>query len=449
MEGVLWKGIIRYALPLMISFIIQQLYNTVDTAIVGRYAGSSALAAVGSTNSLVNLLVGVFLGIANGTGVVFGQYYGAKDTKNMKSVLDTSMVISLLAGALLTVIGVVLAPLMLGAINCPAEIRGSSAVYLRIYFAGMIPMLVYNVGAGIIYAVGDSKNPLIYLALSGLINFILDFVFVAVFHWGVAGAAFATTLSQLISAVLICGHLIKKFPKEYCLVVRSIRYSALMSRQILRISIPCAIQSAMFDIANLIVSSHINFHGTTIIAANAAQNKIDAFTWITIKAFSMTSTTLTSQCVGAKIGSRAKKGIALCLVFSLIGSGLMAGSFLLFGRAFLGIFTDDAAVIDHGVLMFSIIAPFSWLYSVSEVISGAIRGAGKPVPVTVITAVTVCVYRVLWLSIFCTFVTRDIRAVYWCYPISWMMCNVCTLLYYRFGHWMPKGLELFGKKSEE
>ncbi len=431
LEGVLWKGIIRYALPLMISFVIQQLYNTVDTAIVGRFAGSDALAAVGSTNSLVNLLVGVFLGVANGTGVVFGTYYGANDAKSMKRVLDTAVMIAAIAGALLTAVGVVLAPMMLGLINCPESIIGMAAVYLRIFFSGMIMMLLYNVGGGIILASGDSRSPLIYLAISGFVNFVLDYVFVAIFHWGVGGAAFATVLAQLLSAVLIFFHLIKRFPEEYRLIPSKMKWDGHMAGQIMKISIPCAIQSAMFDIANLIIQSFVNSHGATVIAAMTAYNKIDAFTFILTRSFSMTASTLSSQCLGACEPKRSRTGIRLCMAFSMSSTVVLAAVYILFGRTFLKLFTDDAAVLDHGVLLFRTITPLGWTYAVSEIIGGGIRGAGRPGPVTAITAITICGFRILWLSTVCTFLTDDIRFVYLCYPLSWTLCNIVMVIYYR------------------
>ena len=311
--GSLWKGIIRYALPLMLSSVIQQLYNTVDTAIVGRFAGSDTLAAVGSTGSLVNLLVGLFLGIAAGTGVVFGTYFGAKDTRNMKRALDTSTILAFFAGALLTLIGIFLAPQMLDLINCPAEIKNMAAQYLRWFFAGMIPMLLYNVGAGIIYAVGDSRSPLIYLAISGFINFVLDYIFVAIFHWGAAGAAIATTISQIFSAIFILTHLIKKFPAEYKLEPAHLNWDKHMAGHILKIAIPCGLQAIMFDISNLIVQAKVNSFGTLAIAGMISYNKVDAFNFIVIHAFSMTGTTLMSQNIGAGNLPRAKKAYASAL----------------------------------------------------------------------------------------------------------------------------------------
>jgi len=433
-EGSLWKGIIRYALPLMFSSVIQQLYNTVDTAIVGRFAGNDALAAVGSTGSLVNLLVGLFLGIASGTGVVFGTYFGAKDSRNMKHALDTATIIAFFAGALLTFIGVVFAPMMLDLINCPAEIKTMSAQYLRWFFAGMIPMLMYNVGAGIIYAVGDSRSPLIYLTISGFINFVLDYIFVAIFHWSAAGAAIATTIAQLFSAVFILTHLIRKFPSEYKLEPARLNWDSHMAVNILKIAIPCGLQAIMFDISNLIVQANINSFGTLAIAGMISYNKVEAFTFIIIHAFSMTGTTLMSQNIGAGNMPRAKKGIRICLALALSSALVLCALFMVFAKNLLSIFTDSDEVLEYALVIVGIIPYFTWTYALSETLGSAIRGSGKPIPVTAITAISVCLFRVLWLSIMCP-ITQDIRTVYWCYPISWTLCNIAMVIYYFKGKW--------------
>ncbi len=432
--GKLWKGIVRYALPLMVSSVIQQLYNTVDTAVVGRFAGSEPLAAVGSTGSLINLLVGLFLGIASGTGVVFGTFFGAKDSRNMKRALDTATILAFFAGAILTVIGVFLAPEMLELINCPPEIKTMAAQYLRWFFAGMIPMLLYNVGAGIIYAAGNSRSPLIYLAISGFINFVLDFIFVAIFHWGAAGAAIATTISQFISATLIIAHLIKKFPSDYKLDPLKLIWDKHMAVHILKIAIPCGLQAIMFDISNLIVQAKINAFGTLAIAGMISYNKVEAFTFIVIHAFSMTGTTLMSQNIGAGNLERAKKGIRICLIMALLCALLLCSLFILFAEPLLSVFTDSSEVLEYGLVIVSIIPAFTWTYAISETLGSAIRGSGKPIPVTAITALSVCLFRVLWLCIMCP-LTGDIRTVYWCYPISWTLCNIAMIIYYFKGNW--------------
>ena len=377
-EGVIWKKIVLFAIPIMLSNLLQQLYNACDSAVVGNFAGSEALAAVGSTDALINLLVGFFLGISTGTGVIFSRYFGADDEKKLLDVMNAAVMLSIICGIFIMIIGLIWTTDLLKIMHCPEDVINLATTYLRIYLLGMVGMLVYNVGSGIIRACGDSKHPLYYLMFSGILNLILNLIFVAGFNMGVAGSALATAISQFFSAFLVIMNLVR-IPYSYRLNIRKIKFNKETAKQIIKISVPCGLQSSMFNISNMIVQIKINDFGSVAMAGCAAYEKIDGFLYMPMMALGLSISTFVGQNIGAGKYERIKKGVNVCLVLSVIITMIGSAIVLLTGGRLLNVFTDNEEVKNIGILMMFILAPFTWTHSFTEILGGAIRGAGSAV----------------------------------------------------------------------
>lgn len=420
-EGPITKSIIYFSVPILLSNLFQQLYNSIDSAVVGSFAGDTALAAVGSTGSLINLLIGFFLGISTGAGILYAMHYGAGDYPGLKKLIDNALLLSIAAGAVISVAGIALAEKMLLWMGTPPEVLPHSKQYLQIYLGGTVITMVYNVGAGLIRAEGDSTRPLIYLIIGGVSNLFLDLLFVAVFGMGAAGAALATVLAQLVSAVLIVLRL-TRLREDYRLRPLKMKPDKLSCWDITRISVPCGLQSSMFNISNLLVQAKINSFGSVAMAGVAAYSKIDGFIYMPMMALSLAVSTYVGQNIGAGQFVRVKKGIRVCLLLA-IGTGLAMGSAVLLScNSLLSLFTKDPAAREFALQMMWYMAPFAWVFVFSDILGGAMRGAGDAVKVTIITAVCICVFRILWLSFLLRFI-HDIRIVYLCYPVSWILSS--------------------------
>ncbi len=433
-EGAIWKSLLFFAVPIMLTNLLQQLYNAVDSSIVGTFAGSMPLAAVGSSGTLINLLVGFFLGISTGTGVIFARYYGAGDEKSLEKTMNTSIILSIVCGTIITIVGMIWTRPLLIFMHCPEEVIDLSATYLRVYFLGIIGMMVYNVGAGIIRARGDSKHPLYYLVFSGILNLILDILFVAVLKMGVAGAALATMISQYFSAALVIYNLIK-IPEGYRLTIGKIKFNKVTAMEIIKLSIPCGLQSAMFNISNMLVQIKINDFGSLAMAGCASYEKIDAFLYVPMMAYGLAISTFVGQNMGAGRYDRIKKGVNICLISAVIITIFMSSGVILCGNYLIGAFTSSEEVKSMGLIMMYIISPFAFTHCFTEVLAGAVRGAGKAFQAMIITAGGICVFRIIWLILLLK-IKFDIRLVYWCYPASWIFCSACFIIYYIKSDWL-------------
>ncbi|MGN1002969.1 MAG: MATE family efflux transporter [Oscillospiraceae bacterium] len=428
-EGPITKGLIYFSVPLLISNLLQQLYNSVDSAVVGTFAGDIALSAVGGpTGSLINLLIGFFLGISTGTGILYAMHYGARDYAGLKKLIDSALVLSAGAGIVIGTLGAVFAEQMLVWMDTPADIVPEAAKYLRIVMGGMIVTMIYNVAAGMIRAEGDSTRPLLYLLVGGLVNLALDLLFVALLGWGVVGAAIATIAAQTVTAVLTLIRL-TRLPEEYRFRFKHIQVSRLALWDITRISVPCGLQGSMFNISNLLVQAKINSFGAIAVAGVTAYSKIDGFIYMPVMAISLACSTYVGQNIGAGHYDRVKKGIRVCLTASVLSAMLMGVAVLLAGRNVIGVFTKVPESQDFAMQMMWYMAPFAWVFSFSDVLGGAIRGAGAAMKVTIITALCICVFRVIWLFALLPFI-NDIRVVFLCYPVSWALCSGVMTLYY-------------------
>lgn len=428
-EGIIWQQLLLFFFPILFGTFFQQLYNAADAMIVGRFVGKEALSAVGgSTGMLTQMVVGFFVGLSSGASVIISQYYGAKRPEMVGYAVHTSIAFSLAAGIVILVLGILLAPVMLEAMDTPADVLGPSIQYLRIYFAGIIGNLLYNMGASILRAVGDSRRPLYFLVASCLTNIALDVIFVVFLHMGVMGAALATILSQALSAVLVIACLMKT-KDMYRLEWRQVRLDERMLKRIVRIGFPAGLQSVMYSSSNVIIQSSINSLGTDTVAAWTAYSKIDSVFWMIVSAFGISVTTFVGQNFGAGKPERVREGVKSCLFMTIISSVLM--SVLIYNWGIYGyeLFTTDKAVVEIGVAMMRYLTPFYVTYVSIEILSGALRGVGDCWLPMLLSCFGVCVLRILWI-VFAVPVKKDIYTIMFSYPLTWMITTVLFVVYY-------------------
>lgn len=433
-EGVIWKQLIFFSIPLLIGNLFQQLYNTVDSIVVGRFIGSEALAAVGSSTPLINLIIGMFMGIAVGAGVIISQYYGAKSGEKMGWAVHTSIALSIIGGLGLSVVGVACSPLILSWMKTPESVMVPSVLYFRIYFLGSLFNLLYNMGAGILQAVGDSKRPLLYLCIASVTNIVLDILFVGVFHMNVDGVAYATIISQFISAALVMAALMRT-DDIYRVELKKIRIDVRMMKRILRLGIPSGIQQSIISFSNVIVQANVNVFGPMAMAGFGAYNKIDGFVILPTQSFCMAATTFTGQNIGAGRLDRVKKGMKQGTVICLVVSALI--SVLLFFEAgrVLEIFSSDSGVIRYGLITMYIMVPFYAILSIHQILMGTLRGAGKSMQTMLISVGNMCVLRIIYISMVVPML-HSYEAVIWCYPVTWITTVLMDFAYMKWGKWL-------------
>ncbi len=428
-EGVIWKQLLIFFFPILFGTFFQQLYNTVDAVIVGRFVGKEALAAVGgSTGTLINLLVGFFVGLSSGATVIISQFYGGGREKRVSEAVHTAIAFSLACGVGLMVIGIAASPIALRAMGTPEDIMQYSLSYIRIYFLGIIPNLVYNMGAGILRAIGDSKRPLYYLMASCFTNIVLDLVLVVWLRLDVRGAAIATIVSQLVSAVLVVLQLVRT-KDSYRLVIRKIRLNLFMVMRIVRIGLPAGLQSVMYSASNIIIQSSVNSLGTDTVAAWTAYSKIDSVYWMIISALGISITTFVGQNYGAGKLDRVKRGIYVCLGLSFLITAILSAVLYLGGGYIYLMFTADAAVIAKGMEILHFLVPAFATYVCIEILSGALRGTGDCWIPMIMTAVGVCALRVLWILVAVP-LKPDILTVVFSYPLTWSITSILFLVYF-------------------
>lgn len=435
-HGAIWKKILLFSLPLLLGNVFQQLYNTVDSVIVGNYVGGDALAAVGTSGPIINLLVGLFMGIATGAGVVIARYFGAQDSEGVHDAVHTTLAATFIGGLFLTVVGVLLSPTVVRLIGVPENIMADSISYLRIYFGGIIAMMTYNMGAGILRAVGDSKTPLYFLIISSIVNIILDMVFVIVLDMGVAGVAWATLIAQAVSATLTIMMLCR-VNASYRVSLRQIRIKMSYLKEIIRIGLPSGLQNAIISMSNIVVQSYINSFGSAAIAGYSTYGKVDAFALMPVMSLSMAITTFTSQNIGAQRYDRVRQGVKTGLCMTCGTAVVLTSLVVVFARALLGIFTSDQQIIDYGLLTMTYQAPFYIILAVNNTLAGILRGAGKASVPSIIMAANMCGVRILWLSILMP-IFNSIIVVYLAFSVTWLTTGLCLIWYYRHSHWLEQ-----------
>lgn len=447
-EGVIWKQLLYYFFPILFGTFFQQLYNTADAMIVGRFVGTQALAAVGgATGSLASFCVNLFVGLSTGTTIILAQAYGARRMDDVSAVVHTSAGLVLAAGSALTLAGIAAAPWALRAMGTPGDVLQPAILYLRIYMAGTIPAFFYNMGSGILRAVGDTRRPLYFLIVACLTNIVLDILLVAALGLGVAGAALATVLSQLMSAVLVFQCLTRT-GAAYRLEARRIRFHGRLLRDILRVGIPAGLQSNMYAISNILIQSAINGFGTATVAAWTAFGKIDGFYWMILGAFGMSITTFAGQNFGAQKYARIRESVRVCLALGFGSAALMSVLYSAFGVPLLGLFTRDAAVLEVGMEIVRQMAPWYCAFVCIEIFAGVTRGCGCSLAPMLITCGGVCVLRVVWV-LFLLPLRPQLSTVLVSYPVSWLFTSMLFLIYYLQGGWLRARIRKMGYAPEE
>lgn len=437
-KGNIWKLLIIFSIPLILGNLLQQMYNTADSIIVGNFVGSHGLAAVGSGTALINLIIAFSQGAAVGAGVIVSQNLGARDKQKTKLAVHTAMCIAIILGVILSAIGVILSRDLLIWMKTPKSVLKDSVLYLQIYCGGLIFNVIYNMSTGILNAAGNSKRPLIYLAIASVTNIILDLVFIKELKWGVKGAAIATDISQALSCVLAVGYLLR-VNSDYKLIVKELKIHGNTAKQIIRVGLPTAIQNMVISFSNVLVQSSVNSYGATAMAGYAAYLKIDGFNILPVLSISMAVTTFTGQNVGAKKPDRIKKGMWTALIMGVVYTVIIGVVILLTSHTVLGLFTKDNEVITYGQLAMKYFCPFYFLLGILNILAGTVRGAGKGVPPMLILLFSMCIFRILWIKIALPFYST-IDGVFILYPISWFVGMVLMIIYTKFGKWLPKGL---------
>ena len=433
-EGPIGRQIVRFAVPLFLGNLFQQLYNTADALIVGNLLGNDALAAVTSTGSLVFLLVGFFNGIFLGAGVVISRYFGAKDRDTMRRAIHTTLLFSLMAGAFLTAVGTTMTPLFLRWMDTPAEIMPQSVSYLRVYFAGSMGMVLYNACMGIMQALGDSRHPLYYLILSSGVNVVLDILFISLFDADVGGAALATVLSQFLS-VLLCLWRLMRTKEAYRVSVKEIRFDGAMLWQILRYGLPSGLQNSVIAIANVVVQSYINAFGPMAMAGCGAYVKVEGFAFLPITSFTAAITTFVGQNLGAGEYARTRKGARFGIFCSMLIAEAIGITICLTAPWLIRAFTEESAAIAFGVSKAHASSLLYFLLAATHCLSAVLRGAGRAT-VPMATMLTFwCVIRVAILAVTVP-LTHTFGIVNWVYPITWALSTAALTIYYFKVDWL-------------
>lgn len=432
-QGPIWKRITYFALPIFLGNLFQQMYNTADSLIVGNFLGKNALAAVSSTGSLIFMLIGFLSGIAIGAGVVISRYFGGNKLEEMSQAVHTTVAFGLVAGVVMTAVGVGLSPQILRWMDTPENVMYNSQLYLSIYFMGSLGSVMYNVCVGIMQAVGDSRHPLYYLIVSSVVNVVLDLFFIAVLGMGVDGAAWATIIAQYVSAIMCLWRLLR-VKDIYRVELRKIRFHWDMLKRVVRFGLPSGVQNSIIAIANVVVQSNINHFGDAAMAGVGAYSKIEGFGFLPITSFTMAMTTFVGQNLGAGQIERTKRGARFGTITSVILAELIGVAVFIFAPQLIAAFDTSPDVIAYGVDKARTSVLFYCLLAFSHAMASILRGAGKAVVPMFVMMTCWCIIRVSFLAIAVP-LTGSIQMVYWVYPLTWFLSSVTFLWYYRRMDW--------------
>ena len=428
-KGSITKHLVNFALPLLAGNLFQQLYNMVDTWVVGNFVSNEAFSAVGTVTPVINMLIGFFLGLSSGAGVVISQYYGAGREDKVRQAVHTSLVLTLALGVLFTILGTTMTPLMVQLMKTPADVAPEQRAYLTIYFAGVMGLLLYNMGSGILRAVGDSRRPFLFLLVSAVLNTVLDLLFVIKFHMGVEGVAYATIIAQAVSAVLTMWVLMRA---EGCirLELRALRVTWAVLRQIVAVGIPAALQMAITAFSNVFVQSYINFFGADCMSGWTTYIKVDQLVILPVQSIAMAGTTFVGQNLGIGDTERAKKGVRTSLWLSVAVTAVLLVPVLLFAPDLTAFFNSKAEVVSYGALLLRLLSPFYFFFCINQVYTAALRGAGNSqVPMWIMLGSFV-VFRQIYLFVMSHYISNEIIPIALSYPAGWFVCSVATLVYY-------------------
>lgn len=433
-HGSIAKSIFWFSIPLLIGNLFQQLYNTFDSYVVGNYVGKEALAAVGASSPIINMLIGFFMGLATGAGVIIAQYYGAGDYKRLKKAVHSSAALTLVMSVLLTILGVLGTDPMLHAVGTPIDVFPESSTYLSIYFIGICFALIYNMGSGILRAIGDSKRPLYFLVIACIINIILDFLFVKYLKWGVAGAGYATLIAQAISAIMII-YVLMKSEEAHQLIIKDIHFDVPILKKIIMVGLPTGLQQSIVSLSNLVVQSYVNGFGSSVVAGYSASIRIDGFVNLPLQSFNMAITTFVGQNIGAKQFDRVKKGtkIAMAMTFAVIA--FISVILFLYGKSFIAVFNSEPSVVEAGRTMQLAFVPFYIVLPIVQIYNGVLRGAGKSSVPMYIMVFNFVILRQIYL-ILITKITSSVYYVFMGWPVTWVTCAIMFIIYYHKVNWL-------------
>ena len=432
-QGTIWKLLLSFAVPMLIGQIFQQLYSAVDSVVVGRFVGKEALAAVGSTGNVINSLIGFFTGLAMGAGVVISQCFGAKDEKGVHDAVHTALLVTLLASVFVTALGVSVTPTLLRWMETPEDVLGEAVTYLRIYFAGVAGLMFYNIGSGILRAVGDSRRPLYFLIFSASMNVVLDLLFVVAFRLGVAGVAYATILSQFLSALLTLW-VLSRSSECYRFIPRDLRIHGHVLRRVLTVGLPSGLQNSVVSFSNVFVQAYINAFQSSCMAGWASYNRLDAFAWLPMMCIGMANTTFVGQNLGAGKIDRAKKGTKTAVLLAYAGTAVIVAALMLFASDALKLFNSDPDVIHYGRLFILYLSPFYIPFCASQIYAGALRGAGNSLPPMLITIFSFVIFRQAYLFIGTKFIEGPLY-VGLSYPAGWLLSSTLMYIVYKRRSW--------------
>lgn len=435
-EGVIWKQLLSFFFPILLGTFFQQLYNTVDTIVVGRYVGTHALAAVGAASPLISLVTGFFVGLSSGATVLISQRFGANDRRGVSRAIHSGITLAILLGILVTVLGIVGSPAILGWMNTPKESVADATRYAWIYFCGSVSSMVYNMGAGILRAMGDSQRPTLFLMLTCVLNILGDLFFVLVLGMDVDGVALATALSQTVSALLVLWTL-AKLPADIAFRPSQLKLDGKLLGAILAIGIPAGLQMMSFDLAGSLIQTGVNSFGETTVAAWTAFYKTDFISFMIAGAFGVSITTFVGQNFGAGRIDRVKRSVWICIGISMVTQAIISALELGFRFFLVGIYTTDPEVLQLAASLLMITVPFNFIYMPHEVFAGAMRGTGHAVLPTVVMLICICLYRVIWVLTVVKFY-HYIEVLALCYPISWILTDIALYIAYLRGNWLKK-----------
>ena len=446
-EGNIWWQIITFAIPLLLGNLFQQLYNMVDTWVVGNFVSDAAFAAVGTVAPIINTLIGFFMGLASGAGVVISQAYGRGDMIEVKRTVIASVIMTLAMGVAFTAIGVSFTPMMLDFINTPDEVTVEATTYLRIYFGGVMGLMIYNMGAGILRAVGDSKRPFYFLVVSALTNIVLDLVFVLVLGMGVAGVAYATIISQFISAILVTIVLLKT-SSPVKLVLAELKEEFLhikellpIFKKIVRVGIPAALQMAITAFSNVFIQSYINYFGKECMAGYTAYAKIDAILFMPMQSLALSTTTFVGQNLGAEKPYRAKKGSDTALLIAVISTVVLGIPVMVFAPQLVTFFIDVPSAVSYGTMFLRFMTPFYLLCTINQVYSGSLRGSGNSKDPMIIMLTSFVVFRQLYMFVMANYISNTVIPIVAAYPAGWALSAILTIIVYLRAPFVKKSKE--------
>ena len=447
-EGSTLRHLINFAIPLLFGNLFQQLYNMVDTWVVGNYGQGEAFSAVGTVGPIINTLIGFFVGLSSGAGVVISQYYGARDEEKVSKAVHTAIIMTLILGVVFTAVGILMVPFMLELMNTPETVKPQATEYLTVYFAGILGLMIYNIGSGILRAVGDSRRPFYFLVVSAIVNTVLDLVFVLCFNMDVFGVALATIIAQAVSAILV---IITLFRTKNCvrLSLKKLKLSGAMLGKIVKIGLPAALQMMITSFSNVFVQSYINHFGEDFMSGWTAYSKIDQLLLLPMQSIALASTTFVGQNLGKDQVKRARGGVRCAILLAISSTLILMLPVMIFAPYFVMFFNPKAAVVTHGAMLLRLISPFYVLCCINQILAGALRGSGNTRAPMVILLFSFVFFRQGYLYVVANHISNTVTSIAMAYPAGWLVASATLFIYYYFCDFSSKVIIPKAKDAEE